>query len=109
MTQQILDNTKKLERSTTLYVIGVFAIVLTAIYIFLINSTVMHAVSRNANHKSVTELTALTAELEEKYLSLDNDIDLKFASASGFGEVVSEKVYVSLKSGASSLTFNKEE
>lgn len=106
MTQQIIANAKKLERPVTLYVFSGLILLLVMIYIYLINGTVMHVVNRNNVETNIASITSSMSDLEGKYLTLENSIDVPYASSLGFKEVVADRTYVSDASTASGLSFN---
>lgn len=75
--------------------LGIFSLLL--VYGFLVNNMVRGAVSSEQMSSELTKLNSEVAELESKFIALDQTITLELATELGF-QMVDSAVYVSKSS-----------
>jgi hypothetical protein len=75
-------------------IIGI--VVLMGFYIFLINKTVMNVAARGALEKNISAMNSKIGELEFKYISLKNKVNIELAYSMGFKDVLNPQ-YISLR------------
>ncbi|MBX4199939.1 hypothetical protein KW790_00545 [Candidatus Parcubacteria bacterium] len=74
------------------------------IYIYAVNSAVRNTVARKDLESRIALVSTHLSEMEFKYISLKNKVDLKLALNRGFKEVTTP-VFIS-RSSSRSLSFN---
>lgn len=84
---------------------GVVGIILASclFYIYCINMTVLHVVSREKAEKHIAELTTHVGDLEFKNISLKNSLTLDVAEREGF---VESSHTIFLSRGDTKLSYN---
>lgn len=80
-------------------------IFMVLLYAYLINKTVMNVVLRGKMEKQVSSLEVKVGEMEYKYISLKNGINIDLAYSLGYKNV-SDPQYISAKTLGRSVSVN---
>ena len=84
----------------------VLNIVLAGGYVYAVNRTVFNVVASTKAEKALAQSSAASADLESKYISLKNKINLDFAYAQGFKDASNQQVFIVKKPVTHTLSFN---
>ena len=71
----------------TFWVLTVDTVMLVGTYVYLLNTAVFNVVKRGAAEKQISAANSKITELETKYISLKNNINLELAYSLGYKEV----------------------
>lgn len=87
------------------FVLATLLVIIFAVYVYLINKTVMNVVAREQTEQDIAQLSGTLGELEFKYITLKNIITLDLAYERGFQET-SPKAFISRTTRPASLSYN---
>ncbi|PIP86388.1 hypothetical protein COV42_01535 [Candidatus Campbellbacteria bacterium CG11_big_fil_rev_8_21_14_0_20_44_21] len=77
-----------------------------AMYIYFVKQAIVNVVQREKVEEEISELDVKVGSLEERYIELENRIDLDFAYSLGYNEIQDVR-FVSRKTLGQILTFEE--
>ena len=103
--KKLFDKIQKFQKPAV-WVLLVLNIALAGGYVYAVNRTVFNVVASTKAEKALAESSATSADLESRYVSLNNKITLDFAYAQGFQDASNQQIFIVKKPVANTLTFN---
>jgi hypothetical protein len=75
-------------------------------YVYAVNRTVFNVVASAKAEKAIAQNSAVSAELESRYISLKNKVTLAFAYTQGFQDASGQQIFIVKKPVTSVLSLN---
>lgn len=79
---------QRINTKITFYILAIILVVLSALYMFLMNRTVMNVVERENIERQIADKSSSLAEIEFSYISSKNTVTLEKAHEIGFIDAV---------------------
>ncbi|MEK9131547.1 MAG: hypothetical protein AAB447_01410 [Patescibacteria group bacterium] len=86
MTNTVLQQTHTTQKAV--FALGIFCIILSCVYGYFIQMTIVTVVAREKMGTTIRELRSQTAQMENQHFALDQAITVDYAQAIGFKEPV---------------------
>ncbi len=93
------------DERTLVWVFGWMCVALCVLYIFFMNETVFNVAKRAVLEQEIAVHVSEISDLEFKYISLRNDIDIDLAYSLGYQDIQSPK-YISKTPVTALVSFN---
>lgn len=103
--KNLFKKTQKFQKSAV-WALVFLNVVLAGGYIYAVNCTVFNVVATTKAGKTLAQTNATVSDLESRYVSIKNKINLDFAYSQGFQDASNQQVFIVKKPIANTLSFN---